>query len=173
MYEVINEKLGIKACGLGDLTAQQMQSFLGQWEDGATIGTLTLFYENETGDVVLNKDNKQYEFYLELAEGYLGASEENREEFRKKCPVSIQETVKVLEACIKTRKVKTQLYLLNHQRCIEDEYDMPFELRREIEKEYSHCHPRFWMFKAFQYGVMQGKKMERAKKKRQSLNFGE
>lgn len=34
MYEVINEELGIKACGLADLTAEQVNHFfgaLGRW----------------------------------------------------------------------------------------------------------------------------------------------
>ena len=47
MYEVINEELGIKACGLADLTAEQVSHFLGLWEEGATIGTLTAFVDNE------------------------------------------------------------------------------------------------------------------------------
>ena len=33
MYEVINEKLGIKACGLADLTAEQVNLFLGRWSE--------------------------------------------------------------------------------------------------------------------------------------------
>ena len=35
MYEMINEELGIKACGLADLTADQVNHFLGLWEDGS------------------------------------------------------------------------------------------------------------------------------------------
>jgi len=174
MYEVINEELGIKACGIGDLTTPMINSILGQWEDEATIGTLTLFYDGKTGDIVLNKDNKLYESYLSLAEDYLSSSADVRREIRSVCPIpGVKETLDVLEDCVKSREIKRELFILNRQREIEDKYEMPWALRVEIEKEYSFSNPRFWMFKAFQYGVMQGKKIERAKKKRQSPNFGE
>ena len=169
MYEVINEKLGIKGCGLGDLTAEQANHFLGQWEEGATIGTLTLFYNDKTGDIVLNKDNAQYEFYLELAEGYLGASEENREEFREKCPESVRETLTVLENCLRARIVNKEFFKVEHS-------PIPCDLPRTVLHEFlnrSKQYPLFAVLNAFKYGVMQGKKIERAKRKRQSLNFGE
>lgn len=38
MYEVINEELGIMACDLEDLTAEQVMRFLGGWKDGARRG---------------------------------------------------------------------------------------------------------------------------------------
>lgn len=49
MYEVINEELGIKACKLADLTADQVNRFLGLWEDGVRIGTLTVFLRMRRG----------------------------------------------------------------------------------------------------------------------------
>lgn len=57
-----------------------------QWEDGASIGTLTLFYDKESGYVVLNQDNKDYKMYLDIAEAYLGASVERREAVEQKVP---------------------------------------------------------------------------------------
>ena len=48
---------------------------------------------------------------------------------------------------------------------IDDEYDISYGLMCEIEKEYPNSNPKFWMFKAFQFGVIQGKRMERAKRK--------
>ena len=164
MYEVINKELGIKACGLADLTAQQMSNFLGQWEDGATIGTLTLFFEDETGAVVLNKDNKNYEFYVELAEGYLGASEENRRELREKCPESIRETMNVLERCLRVRVVSKEIFRA-------EQTSVPCDLSIKVLQEmYNRSnHPLAGMLNAFKYGVTQGKRLERAKK-RQSVN---
>ena len=37
MYEVVNQKLGIKACRIGDLGKELVFSFLNQWEEGAKI----------------------------------------------------------------------------------------------------------------------------------------
>ena len=163
MYEVINKKLGIKACGLADLTAQQMSHFLGQWEEGATIGTLTLFFENNTGNVVLNRDNADYEFYLELAEGYLGATEDERRELREKCPESVKETINVLEGCLRVRETSKEIF-------IAERTPMPCDLSIKVLKEmYNRSnHPLIGMFNAFNYGVAQGKRLERAKK-RQSV----
>ena len=57
MYEVINEELGIMACDLEDLTAEQVMRFLGGWKDGARIGTLTMFLD-DNDNLVLNKNKK-------------------------------------------------------------------------------------------------------------------
>ena len=114
MYEVINEELGIKACGLADLTAEQVNHFLGLWEDGARIGTLTVFFENETGDLVLNKDNEMYDTYRELAEIYMGASSDRREEIWENCPVpQMKETIRVMENCLKFRRTEKELFRAN------------------------------------------------------------
>lgn len=47
---------------------------------------------------------------------------------------------------------------------------MPIGLAAAIEKKFSFSNPQFWMYKAFRYGVIQGKRMEREKRKRQSVN---
>ena len=160
-YEVINEELGIKACRLADLTAEQVNHFLGQWEEGATIGTLTPFYDDKNGDVVLNKDNAQYEFYAELAEGYLSASEDNRKEFREKVPKSVKETVDVLENCLRVRRVNREIFKVERAPI---SCDMPMEVLKELLNRNSR-YPLFAVFNAFTYGVMQGKRMERARRK--------
>ncbi|MCI8969443.1 MAG: tyrosine-type recombinase/integrase [Lachnospiraceae bacterium] len=48
----IDETLKIASCGINDLTFEQASSFLSQWEDGATLGSLTLFINHETGYLV-------------------------------------------------------------------------------------------------------------------------
>ena len=60
-YEIIDKKLKIEACSIGDLTLDQIQDFLRLWGDNSAISTLTLFLK-EDGTVVLNKDNKYYSY---------------------------------------------------------------------------------------------------------------
>lgn len=158
MYEVISEELGIKACNLADLTAEQMGNFLGQWEDGAKIGTLTLFYERETGAVVLNKDNEMYEDYLSLAEEYLDATADIRKEVRDKCPEGIKETLTVLENCLKSRRIEKELFRARKNQVTSKPSHM---VLNSINNRYEGVAA---VFMAFRYGVMQGKRMERAKK---------
>ena len=164
MYEVINAELGIKACGLADLTAEQVNHFLGLWEDGAKIGTLTVFFESETGDLVLNKDNEMYDTYRELAHTYMGASPECRKEIWKNCPVpQVSETLKVMENCLKFRKTEKELFRARSNYITNKPSRM---ILSEIQKRYDLAGA---VSVAFRYGIMQGKRMERAKKKRQSV----
>ena len=78
MYEVINEKIGIAKCSLKDLTAEQVNQFLGQWEPGAKIGSLILFYDKEDDLIVLNSSSKAYQFWNDIVEVYLIAEGENK-----------------------------------------------------------------------------------------------
>ena len=47
MYEIIDESLKLASCGINDLTLEQASSFLSEWEDGLTLGNLTLFIDSE------------------------------------------------------------------------------------------------------------------------------
>ena len=67
-FEAINKELKIAACGLADLTMEQVQSFLKQWEEGAGIETLTLFYGMESGYVVLKVDNPDRRLLNQITE---------------------------------------------------------------------------------------------------------
>lgn len=165
MYEVINDEYGIKACGLADLTMEHVQHFLGQWEDGAEIGSLTLFFERGTGDLVLNKDNELYDSYRDLAEEYMSSSAECRSEIQKACPnPKLKETLRVMENCLKSRRIEKELF-----RAVNSEIHSRISMvtLKEITRRYEG---EIMASVAFQYGVMQGKRIERVKKKRQSTN---
>lgn len=65
MYKVLDKELMLEECNIGDLTLDQIESFLRLWGDGSKIETLTLFLKND-GTVVLNRDNSNYELYKTL-----------------------------------------------------------------------------------------------------------
>ena len=75
-YQMVNEELQIASCSIADLTVKQAQQFTEQWGEGASLGTLTLFYEPDSGLLVLNRDNPHYENYRGIAEGYLSSNDE-------------------------------------------------------------------------------------------------
>lgn len=158
-FEVVNENLKIASCGLADLTMDQVQNFLSRWEEGANIGSLTLFYDSESGYVVLNRDNKNYEAYLETAEAYIGASERVRREARDKAPESLKETLLVLENTLRYRDIKQAIFMARHN-CIDDK-DTP--ILNTICKETENIVGAVCL--AFRYGVMCGKRKERARRK--------
>lgn len=159
-FEVINEELKIAACGLADLTMEQVHSFLRQWEDGASIGTLTLFYDKESGYVILNWDNKDYKMYLDIAEAYLGASVERREAIEKEVPEGMFQTILVLRNSLTWRKTDRDIYqakknyIDNSDRITIDEI-----INRSGDRAGAACI-------AFRYGMMCGKRVERARRKK-------
>ena len=116
--------------------------------------------ENETGDLVLNKDNEMYDTYRELAEIYMGASSDRREEIWENCPVpQMKETIRVMENCLKFRRTEKELFRArkNYIAC-----EPSYAILSEIRKKYDLAGA---VSVAFRYGIMQGKRMERAKKK--------
>ena len=163
MYEIISEKLGIARCDLEDLTMKQAQHFLKQWESGASIGTLILFYEKEEDLIVLNSSNDNYRAWLEIVEAYLIASEENKEELRKRIYQYSKDIGDILDDCIEYRACKQELFRIKHSK-IEEKYR---SMIWQIWKEGGRIGSVSIVYKAFTYGMMCGKRKER-KKKRQS-----
>lgn len=163
-YEVVNEELGIMSCCIGDLTAKQAASFLAQWEEGAAISSLTLFHDSESQNVVLNKDNPDYKLYLMLTEKYLAAIPEKREELAEKLQSEgLKEAVKVLDRAIKKRDCEKIMLMLDKMPAYIDEYGLNVMVFDALKQRRSEP---FWnMYQAFTYGIIQGKRMERARRK--------
>ena len=159
-FEVINEELKIAACGLADLTMDQVHSFLRLWEDGASIGTLTLFYDKKSGYVVLNRDNKDYKMYLDIADAYLGTSVEGRETLEKEAPEGMHETIRVLKNSLIWRKVDRDIYQAKKNHVDDsDRITVRGIINRSGDKDDA-------AYIAFRYGVICGKRAERARRKR-------
>ena len=161
-YEVINEKLGIAACGIADLTMKQAVDFLAHWEDGANIGELTLFYDDESGSVVLNRDNENFLKYKKMAESYLAASESEREELRERAPECMKETILVLDNATKKRNIEGNMFIIRHNFIKDSDFPM-------INALYERCkndNALMAVTMAFRYGVISGKREERARRKR-------
>ena len=159
-FDVINEELKIAACGLADLTMEQVQGFLRQWEEGASIGTLTLFYDKAGGYVVLNRDNKDYKMYLDIAEAYLGASVEWRETVEKEAPEGLHETIRVLKNSLIWRKADRDIYQAKKNYVDDsDRITVREIISRSGDKEGA-------AYIAFRYGVICGKRAERARRRK-------
>lgn len=161
-YQMINEELQIASCSIADLTVEQAKNFLKQCEPGASIGTLTLFYDEESGLVVLNRDNKYYDYYKKFAETYLAIpDEETRKRLAGKLSELLCNEKKVLENCITLRTVGHEVdrALKNH---IPE--GIHYMVLREIYRRYDNS--AVVATTAFRYGVMVGKRIERAKRKR-------
>lgn len=163
MYEVINEKLKLEACSIGDLTLDMVNGMLKSWNDGSSISTLTLFYLPKRDVIVFNRDHKEYGTYREFTETYLRCGELEREKVKTafKDIAGMEEVVNVLDAVITYRKKRKNIFVLKQQPLLGNglNVSMMKEIISDTEDHYIS------MCMAFQYGVIQGKRLERHKKR--------
>lgn len=174
-YEIINENLGVYSCNVSDLTLEQTKHFLELWNDGSTIGSVTVFFDN-TGRIVINKDHKKFEAYREIIVDYLILPTDQRELLRDlakaKKAKSIIEVFNVLDSALIYRhkiaedKAKVELFepikkILEHSYVpCDKELDM-------IDLIYTNSYDRYMArLDLYQYGFIQGKRAERARRKK-------
>lgn len=158
-YEVIDAEQRIAVCHIKDLTAETVAMFLRQWEQGATIGNLTLFYDRARDYVVLNKDNKRYPKLLELTEEFLTADKAKQEELKEKAPKSVQEEVTILKQAAEKREIQKEIKIIKAQTINLDKENV-------LEAIWMQAPDVLGILQAYSYGIMQGKRAERARRKR-------
>lgn len=159
MYEIINEELGIMACDLEDLTTEQVMRFLRGWEDGAKIGVLTMFLD-DSDNIVLNRNHRNYVMNLEIVQSYMAFNEEQRSAFKEKYEERFPEEICLMERSLCQRRAKIEMH-----RAVETCNPNHQELS-VIQSIFEKNGDVFGASIIFQYGVMQGKRQERAKRKR-------
>lgn len=165
-YKMVNEALRVATCGIEDLTMQQVESFLSQWEEGARIGTLTLFYDNTNDLVVINRDHERNEEYLALAERYLGADDNECTEIKQKAPECMKTELLVLDNALKERHCRRELFILEKQRIpVRECKNEIFPVLWAITKKYGTRDLLWLMLMSFDFGVIRGKRIERARKR--------
>lgn len=158
-YQMVNEKLNIASCSIADLTANQIEAILRCFEDEAKIGTMTLFYDREENCIVLNRDNKDYDMYLDIVTAYLQASGEDRKDFYKKASNSIRETLDVLNKFMWYGFVNKVMFWAAGMNLNDTEERLITGIIESIGNPYGVA--RY----AFKAGVMRGKRIERARRK--------
>lgn len=70
-YEIVDKELGIASCIIGDLTINQVNGILQNWNNDSSISTMTLFYDYKQKLVVLNREHKNYKYYLDFTVNFL------------------------------------------------------------------------------------------------------
>lgn len=162
-YEVVNKDLNIMSCRLADLTMDQVQCFLLKLRYDAPISELVLFTEEDTGAVVLNRDHKDYDFYLSLAEVILQDSDEQLEKDLLIVPDAYNETADMLIQCRTRRRILKDMAMLENQDliCYKESYEGA--LFKALEKKYYDLPILLSM--VYNYGLIKGKRAERAVRK--------
>ncbi len=159
-YRMINKELRIADISISDLTVYHVQHFLSQWDDGSQIGTLTLFHDAKADLVVLNRDSKNYKTYLGIAERILSASEEDLVKLQNEAPENLADTVRVVIECRRIRLAQGEIFKALHN-MIDRKY-RPVLNHVSKTESISSCAAI-----AFRYGMMCGKREERARRKKQ------
>lgn len=153
-YKVINEELKIASCRIEDLTMEQVTTFLKIWNDDSPIGSLTVFYDQNSEYIVLNEDNENFSLYLDIAEEYLKADKKRLKEIREKAPNSMRETLITIESFRHKRLVDTWI----SRACKNGMSNADRAMVRNV--------PCGSIYTAFKLGVIRGKRIERAKRKK-------
>lgn len=163
-FEVVNEKLRIMSCRIADLTLQQASSFMKQWGKGASIGELTLYYDGSSDCLVINRDHKHYGQYLEIAEAYLSLDRESQQAAQKEIPETMKEVMTVLDSCMRYRRMKAEREISRYDEMIGFPGTEVRDFFEEAERRY--CDSTAMLLSCiYNYGVRQGKRMERARRK--------
>ncbi len=161
MYKVLDKELMLEECNIGDLTLDQIESFLRLWGEGSKIKTLTLFLKND-GTVVLNKDNSDYELYKKMAYISLKGGRGSIEKLRNKIPDGFGETLNTLESAINVRRTNKMMEMLKYN-LVEPEGVSYGVLKKILEYYESNV---FGLYKILTLGYILGKRAERARKKK-------
>lgn len=164
-YQMVNEELKIASCCLAELTLGQVQEFLKHWNDCEPIGTLTLFYDKD-GTLVLNRDHKYYDDYLDIAERMMQLDLESAEEAARKAPESLKESMNVILTCMQRRETLDMMWILEKDKFFPEEAEM--KVLGEIRNRKREYNQDWAMVDAFHYGFIQGKRYERARKAKRS-----
>ena len=160
MYKIIDEKLGLASCSLSDLTMHQVSCFLDQWEDDAPISSLTLFYDKKRDLVVLNRDNAEFDRYLDIAEVILKADMEKIQKLKDKVPCGCRETVELLINVKKRRETNLEITMALKNDITGGNY---FSVLDDICNRFDRIQA---CSVAFRYGIIVGKRKERSRRKK-------
>lgn len=162
-FKIINEELKIASCNVLDLPADVVKSF--QWEPSASLRSLTLFactskkkFGEWYGWLVLNKDSAAFEGYLSIAESILSGGR-----IEDPAPESIKSTVEIIESLYDLRRRDALCFQAEVTDLTAAEGDVFLHLVNN-----RMAFDIFDMRTAFVCGIMQGKRTERAKKKRKA-----
>ena len=164
-YEVIDEEQKIAACNVADLTASQAVSFFKANGADKKIGDFAFFWRKTNGMVVLNKDNPEYEDWLRWVKAWLQFPKSERLKMEQAVEPRFKRDAERLNTCADRREA-----LEEHERLQKHYVDGSAVDVLELIYERSEKRQGFQeyelLMKAYTYGVMQGKRKERARRKR-------
>lgn len=170
-YKTIDKALNLYSCGVNDLTAEFQEQFKRQCGCGEDFKDITVFYDIENTAIVLNEEHEYFDLSQNFVIAYLSADQAIRDiikiEKQYKNTKYSQGIIKILDTALVDIKAKQEFSILERIPLgellqISDVTKGVFAL---IQK-YTNCRcPLMPMQFAHLYGIIQGKRKERARKK--------
>lgn len=159
---ILNKELRIAGIHIADLTLDYIESFLKQWNDGSSIGTLTLYYDRAHDYIVINLDRRDHNKILSFVEIYMQLPDQKREEYKSEAE-SLSGECSVLDDCISRRNSSEMIRIAGEMIVRESGKVRKMDLFGNIRRRYKDDY--FKMNTAFNCGYMQGIRDERARRK--------
>ena len=158
-YELIDEKRNIWGCRLGDLTFDIAMEYSANFGPTRTLKDLNAKVEFNTGRIVLNMDNSRYTQNRFNAITFLEADKDEREAMIRSNPED--DFLKGMQRIADAREALWAKEITNNYIVCDQNYEPnPFILDR-IAKQ----NPRA-LAALYEYGFIQGKRAERARRKK-------
>lgn len=173
-YQLINKELGIYSCSIEDATGEWYGIYTDTWYEGFKLNDLKIYYNPKTDRITLIKDSKLFESYKKITESYLELNYADRENcYKESNTESIKGLFRVLDAALKHREKQKKEEQLNIKLkeikgLLGKQYDTPYCLFEEITSIYDdrpEGSKSLSLIDVYNYGFIQGKRAERAKKK--------
>lgn len=157
---IISEKHRIATIKPEDLEYGLAVDILKQWESGIKLSELTLYYDKNEDYLVINKSSDLYETLRDLSVTFFEADGEKRVSLLLEAPQKLKMSVRVLRNCVRQRQQNETIKQVKNN-YIDPKYRPILDHMRDIDMS---------IYNAFVYGVMCGKREERARKKRGAVN---
>lgn len=172
MYELINQELGVYSCRILDLTLEQAYFFTELWNDGSSIESLTVF-NDEDGRIIINKDHKQFETFKDMVLDYMQLTEEEKEEIKTSIKSKTFNSIfEILDNVLRYKEKKKKDEEFQALKSLLGKQSIPQQNELStvwnIRDSYKLRDESLALIEIYNYGVIQGKRAERARKKLQA-----
>lgn len=161
-YTLIDEKRNIWGCRLGDLSFDTAKEYLEIYGETRTLKDLNAYVEIETGRIILNMDNSRYMQNVFDAIAFLEADKAKRDAMIECKP----ENEKFLRCMRKALAIREALYFKRITKNY-PVWDDNYEPNEVVIDHLVKSNPRAF-YALYEYGFIQGKRAERARKKNES-----
>jgi hypothetical protein len=169
MKKVINEELRICSCSIKDVTSEESTKIIFEcYYEGFNLADLRIYYHPKTDIITLIEDTELFEEYKKVTESYLKLSPEDREGYKINniALIKVLDTVLEKRVIIAEKKLKQELFkpvkeLLGNQYIpSDDELGM---IDMIYKNAYDYAMARVDLYN---YAFIQGKRAERARRKK-------